>query len=62
LAVDIHLSPTSLARLATDAEVRRVAVTHVYPQLRRLDVVELIRRAGYSGEVIMVTDGSELQI
>ncbi|NIN70936.1 MAG: MBL fold metallo-hydrolase [Gemmatimonadetes bacterium] len=62
LAVDIHLSPTSLARLATDAEVKRVAVTHVYPQLRRLDVPDLVRRAGYSGEVIMVADGSEIQI
>ncbi len=62
LAVDIHLSPVSLARLATDAGVRRLAVTHVYPQLRRLDVPELIRQAGYSGEVIMLTDGSEIQV
>lgn len=62
LAVDIHLSPTSLARLAKDAGVRRLAVTHVYPQLRRLNVQELIRRAGYQGEVIMVTDGSELRV
>jgi len=62
LAVDIHLSPTSLARLATDAGVRRVAVTHVYPQLRRLDVPELIRQAGYSGEIIVAGDGTELQI
>ncbi len=62
LAVEIHLSPTSLARLATDAGVGRLAVTHVYPQLRRLDVPRLIRQAGYSGEVIMVTDGSELHV
>lgn len=62
LVVDNHLSPTSLARLATDAGVGRLAVTHVYPQLRRLDVPRLIRQAGYSGEIIMVTDGSEIQI
>ncbi|UCC82481.1 MAG: ribonuclease Z [Gemmatimonadota bacterium] len=62
LVVDIHLSPISLARLANDAGVRRVAVTHVYPQLRRLDVPGLIRQAGYSGEIIMAADGSELHV
>jgi ribonuclease BN (tRNA processing enzyme) len=62
LVADFHLSPTRLARLATEAAVRRLAVTHVYPQLRRLDVPGLIRRAGYSGEIIVVSDGSELQI
>lgn len=62
LAMDIHLSPTSLARLATDALVRRLAVTHVYPQLQRLDVAGLIRQAGYTGEIVVVSDGSELQI
>jgi ribonuclease BN (tRNA processing enzyme) len=62
LVADIHLSPTHLASLATAAGARRVAVTHLYPQLRRLDVPGLIRRAGYSGEIIMVTDGSEIQI
>jgi ribonuclease BN (tRNA processing enzyme) len=62
LVADYHLSPTRLASLATSARVRRLAVTHVYPQLRRLDVPGLIRRAGYSGEIIMVTDGSEIQI
>ncbi|MGD2217794.1 MAG: ribonuclease Z [Gemmatimonadales bacterium] len=62
LVADFHLSPTSLARLAMDAGVSRLAVTHVYPQLRRLDVPGLIRQAGYSGEIIVVSDGSELQI
>jgi ribonuclease BN (tRNA processing enzyme) len=62
LVADYHLSPARLARLASDAGVRRVAVTHVYPQLRRLDVPGLIRQAGYSGEIIMVTDGSEIEI
>jgi ribonuclease BN (tRNA processing enzyme) len=62
LVADYHLSPTRLASLATAAGVRRLAVTHVYPQLRRLNVPGLIRRAGYSGEIIIVTDGSEIQI
>ncbi|UCC73049.1 MAG: MBL fold metallo-hydrolase [Gemmatimonadota bacterium] len=62
LVEDNHLSPERLARLAVDAGVRRVALTHVYPQLRRFDVPELIRRAGYAGEIVMATDGLALRI
>lgn len=62
LAGDFHLSPERLARLAMDAGVRRVAVTHVYPHLRRPDLAELIRHAGYTGEIIVVADGSELRV
>ena len=62
LALDIHLTPSGLARLATGSGAGRLAVTHVYPQLRRLDVPELIRQAGYSGEIIMARDGMELDI
>jgi ribonuclease BN (tRNA processing enzyme) len=62
LVADNHLSPERLARLAVDAGVDRLAVTHVYPQLRRLDVPALIRAGGFDGEVIMVHDGLELDI
>jgi len=62
LAVDIHLSPTGLARLAAAAGVRRLAVTHVYPQLRALDVPRLIAQAGYEGEIILAHDGLELTV
>jgi ribonuclease BN (tRNA processing enzyme) len=58
--VDIHLTPSSLAHLASAAGAGRLAVTHVYPQLRVLDVPLLIGRAGYEGEVIMAHDGLEL--
>lgn len=60
IALDIHLSPTPLARLAAAADAKRLAVTHVYPQLRSLDVVALIKQAGYEGEIIVARDGLEL--
>ncbi len=62
IAIDIHLSPRGLARLAAAAGVRRLVVTHVYPQLGALDVPVLIERAGYEGEVIMAHDGLDLII
>lgn len=62
LVGDNHLSPSRLGRLAAGAAVPRLAVTHVYPQLRGRDIPELIRRAGYSGEVIMATDGMAIAL
>jgi ribonuclease BN (tRNA processing enzyme) len=62
LVADNHLSPERLARLAQAAGVERVAVTHVYPQLHRLDVPDLIRRAGYTGQIIMARDGLDLEV
>lgn len=60
--ISIHLSPTGLAQLANAAGVGRLAVTHVYPQLRQFDVPRLIAEAGYEGEIIMAHDGLELII
>jgi ribonuclease BN (tRNA processing enzyme) len=60
IALNIHLSPAGLARMAVAAGAKRLAVTHVYPQLRALDVAALIERAGYEGEIIIARDGLEL--
>ena len=57
LALDLHLTPTSLARLAKTARVKRLVVTHVYPQLQLQDACALIRAAGYDGEIILAEDG-----
>lgn len=62
LVADNHLSPESLARMAVSAGVEWLLVTHVYPQLRRLDVATLIERAGFGGEITMAHDGLELEI
>lgn len=62
LVADNHLSPTRLAKLAAEAGVERLLVTHVYPQLQRLDVVGMIRAAGYAGEILVASDGFEVQV
>lgn len=62
LVGDNHLSPNRLARLAVDAQVDRLAVTHVYPQLQSLDVPGMIRAAGFAGAVIMAEDGLEITV
>ncbi len=62
LAQDNHLTPAGLAELASGSAAKRLAVTHVYPQLQRLDVPGLIRDAGFNGEIVMAYDGLELEV
>lgn len=56
-----HLTPASVARIASEAGVERVVLTHVYPAADGLDLVEEVGR-GYSGEVIVAGDGLELEV
>lgn len=58
-AMDHHLTPSRLARLARRARPGRLAVTHVYPQLWGHDLPALLRAAGYDGPVVVAEDGME---
>jgi ribonuclease BN (tRNA processing enzyme) len=60
--LDIHLTPTSLAAMATRSGPGRLVVTHVYPQLSGQDVLGLIRDAGYDGPTFRAHDGLHLDI
>jgi ribonuclease BN (tRNA processing enzyme) len=59
-AMPMHLSPSSLAELATLAQPGALAVVHVYPQLARERVPELLRSAGWMGETCLAHDGLRL--
>ena len=50
-----HLTPFSVARVASEANVRRVVLTHVYPAADEIDIVSEVER-GYSGEVLLAED------
>jgi len=51
-----HLTPSSAARIASEAGVERVVLTHIYPAADELDLVAEVGR-GYEGEVIVAGDG-----
>lgn len=57
-----HLSPQWLAELATAARPGQIIVTHVYPQLDRDTVPDLVRAAGWNGSVLLAADGSRWSI
>jgi ribonuclease BN (tRNA processing enzyme) len=51
-----HLTPGGVARLASEADVRRVVLTHVYPAADELDLRAEVGR-GFGGEVVVARDG-----
>ena len=62
LAMDSHLTPARLARMARDAAPAQLLVTHVYPKLARSDIPALLDQAGWGGGVVVVEDGDEFFI
>jgi ribonuclease BN (tRNA processing enzyme) len=51
-----HLTPRSVARMASEAGVERVVITHIYPTADALDLPAEVGRY-YDGEVIVAGDG-----
>jgi ribonuclease BN (tRNA processing enzyme) len=51
-----HLTPRGVARMASEAGVGRVVLTHLYPAAEVLDLRREVGR-GYGGEVVVAEDG-----
>lgn len=56
-----HLTPSGVARIASEAGVERVVLTHVYPAADELDLPSEVGR-GYDGEVVVAGDGMRLSV
>ena len=56
-----HLTPSGVARIASEAGVRRVVLTHIYPAADELDLVAEVGR-GYAGEVVVGEDGLQFEV
>lgn len=57
-----HLTPSGVARIAAEAGVGRVVLTHISPQAERRDLVSEVACGGYAGEVIVAEDGLKLDV
>jgi ribonuclease BN (tRNA processing enzyme) len=56
-----HLTPSGVASIASEAGVRRVVLTHIYPVTDLLDLVAEVSN-GFDGEVIVAEDGLKLDV
>lgn len=56
-----HLTPSGVARIASEAGVQRVILTHIYPAADGLDLVAEVSQ-GYDGEVILAEDGFRFEV
>ncbi len=56
-----HLTPSGVARIASEASVERVVLTHIYPAAEELDLVAEVSQ-GYDGEVTLAGDGLRFEV
>jgi ribonuclease BN (tRNA processing enzyme) len=56
-----HLTPSGVARIASEAGVRRVVLTHIYPATEDLDLVTEVGRC-FEGEILVAEDGLEFEV
>lgn len=61
LKTDGHLTPSLAGTIATRAGVRRLMLTHFYPECDRVDTAEECRRT-YSGPLILAEDLMEIAL
>jgi len=57
-----HLSTTTAAEVAREAGVRRLVLTHLYPECDAVDVEAEVRAAGYGGELHVARDGDVIDV
>lgn len=57
-----HLNAATAAAAAQQAGVRRLALTHFYPECDAVDIAAEVRHAGYTGELSLVSDGDEIAV
>jgi ribonuclease BN (tRNA processing enzyme) len=61
-AMETHLTPSQVAEMARIALPKRLLLTHVYPQLDRAALPDLVRLGGWPARVEVAADGDRLVI
>jgi ribonuclease BN (tRNA processing enzyme) len=59
--VEGHLVPAEIGRISTQAQVKKVFLTHLYPQCDRVDVVAQVKKQ-FEGEVILAEDLMQITV
>jgi ribonuclease BN (tRNA processing enzyme) len=55
MMVDGHLTPTLAARIAKEGGIKKLILTHFYPEVENERIIDIIR-SDFSGEVILGSD------
>lgn len=57
LAMDTHLTPSRAARMAQQANPGALVLTHIYPQVDRETLPDVIAGLGWAGDIVVAHDG-----
>ncbi|MFA6099003.1 MAG: MBL fold metallo-hydrolase [Patescibacteria group bacterium] len=59
--MDGHLTPQEAGKLASEAKVKKVVLTHFYPVVERIDIMAEARKT-FNGEIVLAEDLMEIEI
>lgn len=62
LAMDTHLTPGRVARIAAAAAPRQLVLTHLYPQVEVRDLPDRLAGAGWTGGAAVAADGTRFVV
>lgn len=62
LKVPGHLTPELAGKVALEAGVKKLVLTHLYPSCEGHDLVALVRKSGYRGPVEVASDGMRIEV
>ena len=57
-----HLNAATVARMATEAGVEHLVLTHFYPAADAVDLEAQVRDAGYQGQLTLASDGLWMEV
>lgn len=61
MAMDIHLTPSSVAALAARAQAKTLVLSHLYPPVEQVDIVATVATR-YKGRVEIAQDGASFEV
>ena len=61
MTVNGHMTPKLAARVAKEAEIKKLILTHFYPEVENEPIVEIINKE-FSGKVILGSDLSRFEL
>ncbi len=56
-----HLTPTLAGQIAQAAQVKKLLLTHFYPEMEKIDIKKIVKKY-YSGPIILAKDLMKIKI
>ncbi|VAX16491.1 hypothetical protein MNBD_NITROSPINAE01-208 [hydrothermal vent metagenome] len=57
-----HMTPSGVARAGIRSQVKKIVLTHFYPEIDTSKIADTMRSAGYNGNIVVGEDGMVIKL